>query len=281
MTTFQHHAYRLLLRWSRTLHVYLTLLGLTLLLFFAVTGFMLNHENWFLPRQSTTGAIPLELLGLPEDRDGILARLRDDFGVPGELEAYDATADSLRITFKSDEGRAFVDIRKRDGVATVTHDTDRSREIIAIVEGTMPVELLRPDDPSVQLPIVEMLRKKFAARGEVNSPPTYEKEDESFHVVFKSPGYLGTAVIRAGDGHTRVIHQSRGINGILLDLHRGKDSGLAWSLVIDGVAILFVIVAVTGFILWTSLRSRAQNGFVILMAGAAIGLAIYFVCVPR
>ena len=32
------HAHRLLLKWARLLHVYLTLFGFVLLLFFAVTG---------------------------------------------------------------------------------------------------------------------------------------------------------------------------------------------------------------------------------------------------
>jgi len=43
-----HHVYRLVVKWARTVHVYLTLFGFGLLLFFAVTGFMLNHEDMFL-----------------------------------------------------------------------------------------------------------------------------------------------------------------------------------------------------------------------------------------
>ena len=144
------------------------------------------------------------------------------------------------------------------GETAVTNNTDKqSRERITIVEGKMPVELLVPDDPSKELPIVEKLRKDFGARGEVVGAPRYEKESESFGVVFKAPGYLATATIRAADGQTKVTHQSRGINGIFLDLHRGKDSGIEWSFIVDAVAILFVIVSVTGFILWSSLRGRA------------------------
>ena len=41
------HGHRLLLKWAHTIHVYATLFGFTLLLFFAVTGFLLNHEDWF------------------------------------------------------------------------------------------------------------------------------------------------------------------------------------------------------------------------------------------
>ena len=236
-------AHRHVLRWSRSLHVYLTLFGLVLLLFFAVTGFMLNHEDWFLPRQTTSGVIPIAWLGAPESREQILDKLRDDFGVAGDLESFEATDNgaAFRIVFKADDGRSTAFIRLADGAAEVSHDADRSRERIRIEAGVLPLELLKPDDPSKELPIVEYLRKNFGVRGEVNSPPRYEKESESFEVAFKSPGYLATATIRAADGQTRVVHQSRGLNGILLDLHRGKDSGAAWSFVIDAIAILFVI----------------------------------------
>src|SRR3954469_23847004 len=98
-----HPTHRLALKWARTVHVYLTMFGFALLLFFAVSGFMLNHEDWFL-----------------------------------------------------------------------APDSEGNRERVTIVEGTMPTDLLVPDDPSKELPIVERLRKDFAAHGEVSSPPRYE-----------------------------------------------------------------------------------------------------------
>ena len=42
------HGHRILLKCARLVHVYLTMFGCLLILFFAVTGFMLNHEDWFL-----------------------------------------------------------------------------------------------------------------------------------------------------------------------------------------------------------------------------------------
>jgi hypothetical protein len=262
----------------------LTLFGFVLMLFFAVTGFMLNHEPWFLPTQVTTGKIPTDLLKPPEDRDAIIEKLRSDFSVQGELQSFDLmeSQNAFRVIFKSEDGPFEAIIQRDTGDATVTIDTDKqTRERITIVEGKMPLDLLVPDDASKQLPIVEVLRKDFGARGEVNGPPRYEKESESFSVAFKSPGYLATATIRASDGYTKVTHQSRGINGILLDLHRGKDSGAHWSFIVDFVSILFVIVSITGLVLWSSLRGRAQHGFAVLMVGFAIGLAVYFVWVPR
>src|ERR1035438_9124142 len=127
---------------------------------------------------------------------------------------------------------------------------------------------LVPDDKSKELPIVERLRKDFAVRGELNLL-RYEKESELFRAGFKGPGYDAEATIQGSDGQTKVIHHTRGFVGVFLDLHRGKESGSPWSFVIDGVSILFVIVSITGLILWSSLRGRAQHGFAVLISGLA------------
>lgn len=281
-------AHRLAIKWARTLHVYLTMFGFVLLLFFSVTGFMLNHERWFLPRQTTLGKIPTDLLKPTVDRDLIVERLRNDFGVRGDLQSFDQVEENqaIRAVFKFEDGaeKAIITeavIRREDGETEVTNDAAGIAERVVIVEGKMPMDLLVPDDKSKELPIVEKLRKDFGVRGEVSAPPKYEKESESFSVNFKAPGYLATATIRASDEQTRVEHHTGGLAGVMLDLHRGKESGLPWSFVIDGVSILFVIVSITGLILWTSLRSRAQYGIVVLLLGLAVGLAIYFAWVPR
>jgi hypothetical protein len=286
-------AHRLLLKWARTLHVYLTLFGLLLLLFFAVTGFMLNHENWFLPRETLTGRIPTDLLSAPENRNGIVEKLRSDFDVVGDVESFDFIQEknAYRVLFKSENGCSEVVIQCADGSTVVTNDSDKSREHIMIVEGMMPVDLLVPDEKSKELPIVERLRRDFAARGEVvltyekenesYRAVLYEKESESFRAEFKAPGYMATAIIQSKDGQTKVTHHTRGVVGLVLDLHRGKDSGLPWSFVIDLVSILFVVVSITGLILWSSLRARAQSGFAVLILGMAVSLVVYIVWVPR
>ena len=194
-------AHRLLLKWSRLLHVYLTLFGFVLLFFFAATGLMLNHEDLFSP------------------------------------------AEPQRST----------------------------------MNGLIPAELLREPD---RLGVVERLRKEFGARGEVDGFEV-EKELETIRVKFKAPSYFAEAVIKTEEGEVEITHESRGVVGILLDLHRGKTSGEAWSLVIDGVSVLFVLISITGLILWSSLRSRAQTGLLVLILGAAFTLIVYFLWVPR
>ena len=47
---------------------------------------------------------------------------------------------------------------------------------------------------------------------------------------------------------------------LLIEKHRGKDSGEEWSLIVDSVGVLFVIVAITGLRLWAWLRAREMPG---------------------
>jgi hypothetical protein len=45
--------HRTLAKWSRWLHIYLSMLSLGAILFFSLTGFTLNHPDWFF-RESTS-----------------------------------------------------------------------------------------------------------------------------------------------------------------------------------------------------------------------------------
>jgi uncharacterized protein len=207
------HLRRWLLKWARSAHLYVTLFGLALLLFFSVTGFMLNHEDWFVaaePQTRTTeGKIAVELLGAP--------------GKEGE-------------------------------------------------EGSEPIAPV----PADRLAIVELLRKDFGAVGAMSS---FEEQDD-IRVVFKRPGTEVEAEIKREDGKTEVTTRTHGPVGMMLDLHRGKASGEAWSLVIDGVCVLVLIVSGTGLYLWQSLRGRGHYGIYVLGLGAALGVAVYLLFVP-
>jgi uncharacterized protein len=200
------HAHRLLIKWARLVHVYLTLFGLLLVLFFAVTGFILNHADWFDYEQG--------------------------------------------------------------------HET--------VVTGPFPTNLVaEPEKHS--LAIVELLRKDFGATGTMDSFDSKDA-DEPIDVRFKSAGHDTAVKISRQDGQATVVHTSRGILGLITDLHRGEAShqhtGPAWSLVIDSVAVLLLIVSITGLILWTSLRSRGHHGLAVMGLGLAICAGVYFLAVP-
>lgn len=196
-------AYRRVLKLARLIHVYLTLFGLALILLFAVTGFMLNHEEWF---------------GLNEPHE-------------------------------------------------------------RLVEGELPASLVKPADeqPVDKLAVVEALRKDFGAAGAMDS---FRESENDLEVIFLRPGLRVVAEIQRDDGKTRVTFFSSGFSGIITDLHKGKSSGPTWSLLIDGICIALLIISTTGLVLWSALKNRGKWGALAILAGAALGLVVYFVRVP-
>ena len=74
--------------------------------------------------------------------------------------------------------------------------------------------------------------------------------------------------------------ETRGVPGLLTDLHKGTNAGGPWGFVIDGVSILLLFISATGLLLWISLKKRLAIGFVSLLTGTAAVVAVYYLYVP-
>ncbi len=71
-----------------------------------------------------------------------------------------------------------------------------------------------------------------------------------------------------------------GLMALMNDLHKGRDSGTAWSWVIDISALLMVFVSVTGFILIFYLRRKRMSGVLTAVAGTVLLGLVYYFWVP-
>jgi hypothetical protein len=107
------------------------MLGLLGILFFAMTGLMLNHEEWFnlaVPRlRKANGLIPPALLKEP-DRLAIVEKLRKDFRAAGAVDSFETQEDQISVIFKGPARRVQAIINRPDGRVEVTHE---SRNIAA------------------------------------------------------------------------------------------------------------------------------------------------------
>ena len=121
-----HHRKLLFKKWSRLLHIYLSMFGLLVIVFFSVTGIMLNHEEWFgfaEPRVSKhEGTLPAELLREP-DKLGIVEKLRKDFAATGALDSFEVRDEEVALAFKSPGRRCEATITRVDGHAEVSVET--------------------------------------------------------------------------------------------------------------------------------------------------------------
>ena len=192
----------------RWLHIYLSLLGFTALIFFAATGVTLNHPTWFgadVQRTTNfTGAFDPGLLRLPNSSD----------------------------------------------------DPARSVD---------------------QLAVVEHLRSQHRIRGAVSE---FRVDDFECLVLFKGPGYAADVVINREKGTYTATQNAMGAVAIINDLHKGRDSGWVWSLVIDASAALTILVSVTGLVLLFWLKRRRSSGLITAVVGTIILGLLYLFGVP-
>ena len=184
---------------TRTVHIYLTVFAMLLMVFFAATGLLLNHEEWVSASEAapveTTGTLPMALLTHEPDTAGIVASLRTTYGALGALSTFDSDGEELRVELRG-PGRRF-------------------EAVITLATGAM----------------------------------TITKEMRPF-------------LIRMDD------------------LHRGKDSGTAWSWLIDLSAILLLLGALTGITLWIALPKRRTLGLIALGLGVGVCVVVYLPIVP-
>lgn len=112
---------------ARFVHLYATLLGLALIFFFAMSGFMLNHIEWFLPDEPRidreTRVLPLDKLpehklpapGAPtgDQKLAIVETLRREFAIAGELWSFDNEGDAeIVVSFRRAGGESEARIQR-------------------------------------------------------------------------------------------------------------------------------------------------------------------------
>lgn len=188
--------------WARWLHIYFSMASFGILLFFAVTGLTLNHQDWFAGQQRTG-------------------------------------------TFKG----------KLDGTWVRPADGKEVRK----------------------LEIVERLRTAHGIKAALSD---FRVDEAQLSVNFKGPGYTADVFIDRGSGAYEVTETRMGWGAIINDLHKGRDSGHAWSVLIDLSAVLMTFVSVTGLALIFFLAKRRRSGLIALAAGAAVCWTLYVIFVP-
>jgi hypothetical protein len=159
-------------------------------------------------------------------------------------------------------------------------------------EGTMNVKWLHLNAPAptssseegsdrsrevARLEIVEHLRKVNGVRGALVEFKTDERE---CLVTFKGPGYSADAFIDRASGGYDVTQSYHGFLAVMNDLHKGRDTGPVWSVLIDVTAALMTLISATGLALLFYLKLRRVPGLVVTLIGTVVVVAAYFLWVP-
>lgn len=188
---------------ARWLHIYVSMVSFGILLFFAVTGFTLNHA------EALFGTAP----------------------VP------------------------------REARGTLNPDW---------VRGT-------PDPAVARLEIVEHLRRQHGVRGLVGE---FRTEEATCTIAFKGPGYTAEAIVDRASGRYELRETRLGFIAVVNDLHKGRDTGAGWSVIVDLSAALMVVVSVSGLILIIFIKRRLRSGLVTAAVGTLASWLAYLWLVP-
>src|SRR5262249_41190294 len=100
-----------------------------------------------------------------------------------------------------------------------------------------------PDDTSrevARLEVVEHLRTAHGVRGAVAE---FRVDEGECLVTFKGPGYAADALIDRGSGRYNLAQTYHGFIAIINDLHKGRDSGPIWSVVVDVSAVVLTVIS--------------------------------------
>ena len=164
---------------ARWLHIYISMLSCTLVLFFALTGITLNHADWF--------------NGEPQQTQS-----------KGQIQTAWVKTDDARLA---------------------------------------------------KLEIVEHLRSQHGVKGAMSD---FRTDDEQCVVSFKGPGYTADAFITRATGGYELTEMRMGLVALMNDLHKGRDTGRTWSLVIDMTAVFMTLVSATGLVLLLFLKRQRK-----------------------
>jgi len=165
-------------RHARYVHGWLSAFAFITLLFFSITGLLLNHPEWFEPAKTEETA----KLILPE---------------------------SVLKSIKQQEN---------------------------------------PSDT-----ILSYVRQQQNLVGRYQSS---EVMDNEVMIRLESPAGATDIFVITDTGETEITQKPASTVSMLNDLHRGKNSGLGWSWLIDISAIIYIVLSLAGYILFLSIKTR-------------------------
>lgn len=144
-------------------------------------------------------------------------------------------------------------------------------------EGRLEASWLAPGPDVNRLAIVERLRASHGVRGALAD---FTVDDRECVLTFKGPGYAADVFINRRTSEYELTQTSHGLVAVLNDLHKGRDTGPVWSVLIDVVAVLMTVVSLTGLILLFYLKLRRVPGTVLIILGTLATLAVVYYGVP-
>jgi hypothetical protein len=163
---------------------------------------------------------------------------------------------------------------------TVNHpewfaDSVKTRQTRGLVDPALlhPPGTTEPDKTG----LVQSMRTREHLHGAVEE---VRVDDAEINFSYRAPGYSADIVIDRAKGTYALTETRNGFVAVINDLHKGRDTGKGWKLLIDISAILLTLVSLTGLVILWFIYKRRTSGFIIAAVGLALGVLVYKIFVP-
>lgn len=161
---------------------------------------------------------------------------------------------------------------------TLNHAAWFDRERTSRASGTLDTRWTNTGAAEVaKLEIVEALRHSHQVNGAVTD---VRVDDEQISIAFKGPGRSADALVDRKTGRYDLTQTSLGLIAVVNDLHKGRDTGNVWKVLIDVSAGLLTFISLTGLILIYFIHKHRLAGVILLLAGGALTGLLYAAWVP-
>jgi hypothetical protein len=119
------HVVRVIGHWGLLLHIYISMVGFTLVLLFAITGLTLNHDDFGLSQPKITKSTIILPAGVVEHPDRLILgqRLRETIGVRSPITDYHEDSDQVQVTFAAPGRRTVVTVDRAKRTGEVETET--------------------------------------------------------------------------------------------------------------------------------------------------------------
>lgn len=151
---------------------------------------------------------------------------------------------------------------------TLNHPTWGAKTSVSTAIGSMPANW-KTGDTIDWLVVSEHLRSANGVTGLVSD---HRDENGEATISFKGPGSAAAGVIDDKAGTYTLTTEAEGLLGVMNDIHKGRNTTRSWKWAIDVIAIVLVVISLSGLVLQFFLRRRRRSAYV--TAGAGVVLAV-------
>lgn len=139
--------------------------------------------------------------------------------------------------------------------------------------GNLPIATTMADGSVDFLSISEYVRDEYGVTGSVDS---FDVTNGEGSIAYKNPGYSAELFFDVATGEFELTTEQQGWVAVMNDMHKGRDTGAAWKLVIDLAAGFLVVISLTGLVLQLFLRKRRRPALSAAVIGglAVVGLVV-------